>query len=106
MKIVRNLVLCIILALVLLAPALSPAEAVIAPLSAGTFPSGTIVVPMDGKQADRIHVYGLVHQFLKFTPNSQVARVIEPPDVTLQTQLTPSGDVYQGGPFLIDPSFA
>ena len=106
MKIARNLVLCLILALVILAPALSPAEAIIAPLSAGIFPSGTIVVPMDGKQADRIHVYGLVHQFLKFTPNSQVARVIEPPDVTLQTQLTPSGDVYQGGPFLIDSSFA
>jgi hypothetical protein len=106
MKIIRNLVVCLILALVLVAPALSPAAAVIAPLSAGTFPSGTIVVPMDGKQNDRIHVYGLIHEFLKSTPNAQLARVIEPPDVTLQTQLTPSGDVYQGGPFLIDSSFA
>jgi len=106
MKIARNLVLCLILALVILAPALSPAEAVITPLSTGIFPSGTIVVPMDGKQNDRIHVYGLVHEFLKSTPNSQIARVIEPPDVTLQTQLTPSGDVYQGGPFLIDSSYA
>lgn len=106
MKIVRNLVVCLILALVLLAPALSPAEATIAPLSAGVFPSGTIVVPMDGKQNDRIHVYGLIHEFLKSLPSGQLARVIEPPDVTLQTQLTPSGDVYQGGPFLIDSSFA
>ena len=106
MKIARNLVVCLILALVILAPALTPAEAVITPLSAGIFPSGTIVVPMDGKQNDRIHVYGLIHEFLKSTPNSQIARVIEPPDVTLQTQLTPSGDVYQGGPFLIDSSYA
>jgi hypothetical protein len=60
---------------------------------------------MDGKQNDRIHVYGLIHEFLKFTPNSQVARIIEPPDVTLQTALTPSGDVYQGGPFLIQSTF-
>ena len=105
MKIVRNLVVCLILALVLIAPALSPVEAAIAPLSSGIFPSGTIVVPMDGKQNDRIHVYGLIHEFLRSNPNSQVARVIEPPDVTLQTQLTPSGDVYQGGPFLIDSSY-
>jgi len=106
MKIVRNLVVCLVLALVLLAPALTPAQAAIAPLSAGVFPSGTIVVPMDGKQNDRIHVYGLIHEFLRTNPGSQLARVIEPPDVTLQTQLTPSGDVYQGGPFLIDSSYS
>jgi hypothetical protein len=105
MKIARNLVVCLILALVLLAPILTPVQAAIAPLASGIFPASTIVVPMDGKQNDRIHVYGLIHEFLKSTPNSQVARVIEPPDVTLQTQLTPSGDVYQGGPFLIDSSF-
>jgi hypothetical protein len=58
MKTVRHLVVCLILALVILAPALSPAQAIITPLGAGVFPSGTIVVPMDGKQNDRIHVYG------------------------------------------------
>lgn len=105
MKIVRNLTVCLMLILVLLVPALSSVSALIAPLGAGTFPSGTIVVPMDGKQNDRIRVYGLIHEFLKFTPNSQVARVIEPPDVTLQTALTPAGALYQGGPFLIDASF-
>lgn len=105
MKTVRNLIPCLLLVLVLLAPALSPVNALIPPLAAGTFPAGTIVVPMDGKQNDRIHVYGLIHEFLKSAPNTLLARVIEPPDVTLQTGLTPSGDVYQGGPFLIDSSF-
>jgi hypothetical protein len=74
------------------------------PLAAGTFPVGTLVVPMDNRQADRVRVYGLMHEFLR-TPNAEVARVIEPPDVTLQTSLTPSGAVYQGGPFLIDQRF-
>ena len=105
MKATRNLVACLILALALLTPALAPVSAVIVPLASGTFPVGTIVVPMDGKQNDRIHVYGLIHEFLRNNPGSIIARVIEPPDVTLQTQLTPGGDVYQGGPFLIDPSY-
>lgn len=95
----------LLLALVLFMPLMSPVFSVIPPLAAGTYPVGTIVVPMDGKQNDRIHVYGLIHEFLRNTPNSQVARVIEPPDVTMQTSLTPAGDLYQGGPFLIDSSF-
>jgi hypothetical protein len=74
------------------------------PLAAGTFSPGTIVVPMDDKQVDRIHVYGFIHEFLRDNPGSAVARVIEPPDVTLQTDLTPAGVIYQGGPFLIDAS--
>ncbi|MGA2971459.1 MAG: hypothetical protein ABSE39_02400 [Candidatus Bathyarchaeia archaeon] len=105
MKVARNVIVCLVLALVTLTPALTPVMAAIAPLAAATFPVGTIVVPMDGKQNDRIHVYGLIHEFQKSTPNALLARVIEPPDVTLQTQLTPSGDVYQGGPFLIDASY-
>ena len=60
---------------------------------------------MDDKQADRIHVYGLIHEFLGRVPGSSMARVIEPPDVTIQTALTPNGALYQGGPFLIDASF-
>jgi hypothetical protein len=105
MKSTRYLAACLMLALALLAPALTPASAIIAPLASGTFPAGTIVVPMDGKQNDRIHVYGLIHEFLRNNPSSILARVIEPPDVTLQTQLTPGGDVYQGGPFLIASSY-
>ena len=39
-------------------------------------------------------------------PTANLARVIEPPDVTIQSALTPSGALYQGGPFLIDAQFA
>jgi hypothetical protein len=63
---------------------------------------------MDDKQADRIHVYGFIHEFLRnkaLIYNIAVARIIEPPNVILQTDLTPSGVLYQGGPFLIDSSF-
>ena len=101
----RSVVACLLLLVVLLAPVLSLAGA-LPPLSAGTFPSGTFLVPMDGKQADRVHVYGFIHEFLRLTPNSGIARIIEPPDVTIQTALTPSGALYQGGPFLIDSKFA
>jgi hypothetical protein len=74
------------------------------PLAAGTFSPGTIVVPMDDKQVDRIHVYGFIHEFLKNNPGSSVARIIEPPNVILQTDLTPAGVLYQGGPFFIASS--
>ena len=52
-----------------------------------------------------MHVYGLIHEFLRLVSGSNVARVIEPPDVTMQTALTPNGALYQGGPFLIDASY-
>lgn len=105
MKIIQNTVVCLLLLSVLLAPILSIVAGAITPLSAGTFAAGTIVVPMDGKQNDRVHVYGFIHEFLRI-PNAQVGRIIEPPDVTMQTALTPAGDLYQGGPFLIDPVLA
>jgi len=95
---------CLVLFLVLLAPALDYAIA-LPPLAAGTFPTGTIVVPMDNKQNDRIKVYGLIHEFLSSRPDAELARIIEPPDVSIQTALTPTGAVYQGGPFLIDARF-
>ncbi len=100
----RQLLSCLVLLLVVLLPAADIASA-LPPLSAGTFPAGTIIVPMDGKQGDRVHVYGFIHEFLRLVPGAGLARVIEPPDVTLQTALTPSGDVYQGGPFLIEAKF-
>jgi hypothetical protein len=101
----RSLVVCLLLGVVLLTPVLDFAGA-LPPLGAGTFPSGTFLVPMDGKQADRVHVYGFIHEFLRLTPNAGLARIIEPPDVTIETALTQSGSLYQGGPFLIDPKFA
>ena len=98
----REVLACLVLLLVVIAPAVEVAA--LPPLAAATFPVGSIVVPMDNKQADRIHVYGFIHEFLRLTPNALLARIIEPPDVSIQTTLTPSGAVYQGGPFLIDAS--
>jgi len=92
------------LLLVLFTPTLDLVAA-LPPLAAGTFPTGTIVVPMDDKQADRIRVYGLIHEFLASRTDAEIARIIEPPDVTMQTALTPSGTTYQGGPVLIDQKF-
>jgi len=94
---------CLVLFLFLLTPTLYFASA-LPPLAAGTFPTGTFVVPMDDKQADRIRVYGFIHEFLRLG-NVEVARIIEPPDVTMQTTLTPGGTVYQGGPFLIEQKY-
>ncbi len=101
----RYLFACLVLFLILLIPAADLTSA-LPPLAAGTFPVGTIIFPMDNKQADRVHVYGFIHEFLRLVPGAELARVIEPSDVTLQTALTPSGDLYQGGPFLIDAKFA
>jgi hypothetical protein len=60
---------------------------------------------MDDKQADRVRVYGFIHEFLRLG-NVEVARIIEAPDVTMQTSLTPSGTLYQGGPFLIEQKYS
>ena len=103
MKRSRQLLSCLVVFLALMIPATQIVFA-LPVLTAGTFSPGTIVVPMDDKQVDRIHVYGFIHEFLRSNPGSAVARVIEPPDVTLQTDLTPAGVLYQGGPFLIDSS--
>jgi len=100
----RLFLVCLVLSVFVLSPALNYVAG-LPPLAAGTFPAGTIVVPMDGKQGDRIHVYGLIHEFLRSRPDGEVARIIEPPDVSIETVLTPSGAVYQGGPFLIDAKF-
>jgi len=98
-------VACLFLTLLFFSFVAQLATAALPPLAAGTFPIGTIVVPMDNKQADRIRVYGLIHEFLASRNDAEVARIIEPPDVTIQTALTPTGSIYQGGPFLIDQKF-
>lgn len=100
----RQLIVCLVLTLMILAPIYNVVSA-LAPLAAGTFPTGTIVVPMDDKQADRVRVYGLIHEFLRSAADVGLARIIEPPDVTIRTSLTPAGAVYQGGPFLIDQKY-
>ncbi len=102
----RKIIACLVLALFILAPIVSVYAQSLPTPESGTFPTGTFVVPMDSKQADRIRVYGFIHEFLRLTPSGEVARIIEPPDVTMQTGLTPSGALYQGGPFLIAQSFS
>lgn len=100
----RNSVVCLVLLLTILAPIYEVSGA-LPPLAAGTFPTGTIVVPMDDKQTDRVRVYGFIHEFLR-SGDVGVARIIEPPDATMRTSLTPAGAVYQGGPFLIDQKYS
>lgn len=100
----RQLVVCLVLTLAILAPIYDVVTA-LPPLAAGTFPTGTIVVPMDDKQTDRVRVYGFIHEFLRNGLDVGLARIIEPPDVTMRTSLTPGGAVYQGGPFLIDQKY-
>jgi len=104
MKQYRHLLLCLVVLLAFTVPLTQIAFAV-GPLSSSTFSPGAIVVPMDDKQADRVHVYGFIHEFLRDNPGSQVSRIMEPPNVVLQTDLTPAGVLYQGGPFLIDSGF-
>jgi hypothetical protein len=104
MKKYLKLVACLAIILFIFAPLVNLVSG-LPPLAAGTFPTGTFVVPMDDKQADRIHVYGFIHEFLRLG-NVQVARIIEPPDVTMETVLTPSGTLYQGGPFLIEQKYS
>jgi hypothetical protein len=104
MRLYRQLLFGLVVFLALTIPMAQIAMAV-GPLSGSTFSPGTIVVPMDDKQADRVHVYGFIHEFLRNNPGSQVSRIIEPPDVVLSTDLTPAGVLYQGGPFLIDAGY-
>jgi hypothetical protein len=82
-----------------------PVAFALPPLENGmSFPAGTFVIPMDEKQAERILVFGFVHALLR-EPNPIVLfRVIEPPNVTLSTNMTASPAVFYGGPFLVYPS--
>lgn len=70
------------------------------------FPAGSIVIPMDDKQADRILVYGFLEALLSGPNPITLFRVIEPPNVTLATNMTASPTVFAGGPFLARSSDA
>ena len=103
MTIPRLGILCLLLAA--LSIQLPVAHAL--PLENGvTFQVGTFVIPMDEKQAERIVVYGFVDALLRFSNNIRIFRVIEPPDVTLSTNLSPSPKSFTGGPFLVYSSDA
>lgn len=71
-----------------------------------SFPAGSFVIPMDEKQAERILVFGYVHALLRSPNPIQIFRVIEPPNVTLSTNMTASPKLFLGGPFLVLPGDA
>jgi hypothetical protein len=97
----RNAVAILVIALVLASTCIQIASA-LPPLENGvSFPAGTFVIPMDEKQADRVLVFGLVHALLY--ENATLFRVIEPPNVTLSTNMTASPAAFYGGPFLVYP---
>jgi len=100
-------VAAVLLILLAIASMLSPIAFALPPLENGiTFPTGTFVIPMDGHQAERILVFGFVHALLADPNPIQLFRVIEPPNVTLTTNMTASPAVFAGGPFLVNPSDA
>lgn len=65
-----------------------------------TFVSGTLVVPMDDKQTDRIQAFGFIHAVLR--EGVTVFRLIEPPNASLITVERSTSEEFFGGPFLIE----
>jgi len=87
--------------------ALLPVAFALPPLENGiVVPAGTFVIPMDEKQAERILVFGFVHALLRPPNPITIFRVIEPPNVTLSTNMTASPTLFTGGPFLVHPNDA
>jgi hypothetical protein len=102
----RN-VAAVVVILLALASTWTPIVFALPPLENGvSFPAGTFVIPMDGKQAERILVFGYVHALLAAPNPITLFRVIEPPNVTLTTNMTASPAVFAGGPFLVRSSDA
>ncbi|HXZ98471.1 MAG TPA: hypothetical protein VED24_03810, partial [Candidatus Acidoferrum sp.] len=98
----RNALAILVIALVLASTCIQIASA-LPPLENGiSFPVGTFVIPMDEKQADRVLVFGFVHALVY--ENVTLFRVIEPPNVTLSTNMTASPAAFYGGPFLVYPA--
>jgi hypothetical protein len=102
----RN-VAAVVVILLAIASTWIPIAFALPPLENGvSFPAGTFVIPMDGKQADRILVFGYIHALLSDPNPITLFRVIEPPNVTLTTNMTASPAVFAGGPFLVYSSDA
>jgi hypothetical protein len=102
----RN-VAAVVVILLAMASTWAPVALALPPLENGvSFPSGTFVIPMDEKQADRILVFGYVHALLAAPDPITLFRVIEPSNVTLTTNMTASPAVFAGGPFLVYSSDA
>ena len=103
----RRIVVAVLVIALAVASTLMPVALALPPLENGmSFPAGTLVIPMDEKQAERILVFGFVHALMRDPNGIPLFRVIEPPNVTLSTNMTASPTVFIGGPFLILPSDA
>ncbi len=74
----------------------------------GTFPPGTIVLPMNGTQpsAGRVPAFGLAHRVLR--DGGDIFRIIQGPTDTafMKTNLSPQGREFFGGPILVLPQHA
>jgi hypothetical protein len=77
------------------------------PLESATFPVGTYVIPMDEKQnalkPENVTVFGFIWAILN--DGADIYRIIEPPDVVLNTTANPGGTVYSGGVILVNASY-
>lgn len=73
-------------------------------LQTQTFPWGSLIIPMDDKQADVVLAFGFMHALLR--NGTSILRIIEPPDVKLKTQAKPVGDFFKGGPVIVLPADA
>jgi hypothetical protein len=69
-----------------------------------TFPVDSFVIPMDDKQDDILKAFGFTHALLR--NSTYIYRIIEPPDIIMETVLHPSGEFFSGGPILAMPSDA
>ena len=63
------------------------------------FENGTLLIPMDSMQADRLSVFGMIHALLR--NDTQLHRLITPPEQFIRTRNRPAGANYSGGPFLV-----
>ncbi len=105
-RMIRGIVLGFLIELVVFSVA-SVGFAQMRPLQSATFPAGTYVVPMDEKQnalkPGDVTVFGFIWAILN--EGADIYRVIEPPDVTLNTTTNPGGAVYSGGVILVSASY-
>ncbi len=61
----RRIVVAVLVIALAIASTLMPVAFALPPLENGlSFPAGTLVIPMDDKQAERILVFGFVHALL------------------------------------------
>jgi hypothetical protein len=68
------------------------------------FPIDSFLIPMDDKQNDILKAFGFVHALLR--NGTAIHRIIQPPDVMINTSTFPGGSIHRGGPILLFPDSA